>query len=158
MKLGCVCVHEIWGGPWKVGKELELKRWEISGLMEESVSSEKRGPHALSDSVLMSIKQQGCGDDLWDEGQGGKKRSNCNPVSHDRECASGSLLQPSQECGYGAHRPLGLSYGMNGQRSHKDQETHFLAVRTLIRKRHVISSSPQEVLERGRKECKEVDK
>lgn len=47
------------------------------------MSGRKRGSHALSDSILMSIKQQGCRVTAEAKARGEKG----GPVSHDRECA-----------------------------------------------------------------------
>ena len=56
-------------------------------MKEQSVSSRKRGPHALSDSVPVSVKQQGCKVTAVVKTRGGGGTERGGPVTHDKECA-----------------------------------------------------------------------
>lgn len=73
------------------------------------MSSGKRGPHALSDSVQMSIKQQGYGVTAEVKGQGGREEA-LSPMTGN---VPGGPVRLSQECGNGAPRLLGLPYSVN---------------------------------------------
>lgn len=122
-------------------------------MKKESVSGGKRGSHALSDSVLMSIKQQGCR--VTAEAKARGKKEALSPMTGNVPRKPLAALPRMWKRGTQAPGlPLRceLTKELQGPGDPLPCSENSHTEKTSFHPPH------KEVLERGRKKCEEIDK